>query len=128
MSLNSPAMTLTLLSGQFDLEDVITMQDSCTAAPPNLHSLKTGSLIPGKLLMDAKSTCIGFAWTGFGSREVTGVAFWRSSWKLPPCPGEPMPATSKIDVLLAKAEPIRNGGKTSGTTYSRRKKKVIVQL
>lgn len=33
-----------------------------------------------------------------------------------------MPASSKTDVLLPKAKPIRNGDKASVITYSRRKK------
>ena len=60
---------------------------------------------------------IGFAWQGFGSGRATGVASVRSCQKLPPCLTEPMPAGSKTDPLLAKAEPISNGGSTSGITY-----------
>ena len=37
--------------------------------------------------------------------------------QLPPCPTEPAPAGSKMDPLLAKAEPISNSGRACGTTY-----------
>ena len=59
---------------------------------------------------------IEFAWPSFGSQRATGVASVRSCWKLPPCPAEPMPAGSKMDVPLGRAVPIRNGGNTSGIT------------
>ena len=42
--------------------------------------------------------------------------------KLSPCWTELVPAGSKIDLLLAKAEPISNGGSTSGITCLRRRK------
>jgi len=44
------------------------------------------------------------------------VASVRRCQKLPPCLIEPMPAGSKTDPLLAKAEPISDGGSTSGIT------------
>ena len=44
----------------------------------------------------------------------------RSCKKLPPCPIEPMPAGSTLDLLLAKAEPISDGGSASGITDLRR--------
>ena len=47
---------------------------------------------------------------------VTGVTSVRSCWKLPLCLTEPMPAGSKMDPPLAKAEPINDGGSTSGRT------------
>ena len=53
------------------------------------------------------------------------MAFVRSCWKLPPCPTEPMPAGSKMDPLLAKAEPISDSGSVSGTTYLRRGGKLL---
>jgi len=59
---------------------------------------------------------MGFAWRGFGSREAAGVASVRSCWNLPPCPMEPTAAGCKTDPLLAKAEPISDGGSTSGIT------------
>ena len=63
------------------------------------------------------SLCIGFAWQGFGSGRATGVASVRTCQKLPLCPMiEPMSATSKTDPLLAKAEPISDGGSASGIT------------
>ena len=37
--------------------------------------------------------------------------------KLPPCLIKPVPAGSKTDPLLPKAEPISDGGNTSGITY-----------
>jgi len=45
-----------------------------------------------------------------------------SCWKLPPCPTEPMLAGSKMDLLLAKAEPIGDGGSASGITVRKRGK------
>lgn len=44
------------------------------------------------------------------------MASVRSGWKLSPCLTGPVSATSKIDLLLAKSEPISDGGSTSGTT------------
>lgn len=50
-------------------------------------------------------------------REVCyRVASSRSSLKLPPCPMEPMPAGSKMDLPLAEAEPIYDSGSTSVIT------------
>lgn len=37
----------------------------------------------------------------------------RSYWKLPPCPMEPMPAGSKMDLPLTQAESINNSGSAS---------------
>jgi len=65
--------------------------------------------------------CIGFVWQCFGSRAATGTNFVRSCQKLPPGPTEPMPAGSKMDLLLAKGEPIS----TSGITYLNRGKKPL---
>ena len=70
---------------------------------------------------------IEFAWQGFGSWGVKGVASVRSCWKLPPCLTEPMPAGSKMDPLLAKAEPISDGGHASRIMYLRRGEKEPVQ-
>ena len=53
---------------------------------------------------------------------VTGVASEGSCWKLPLCPTELMSAASKMDLLLAKAELISNGGNASVITFLRRKK------
>lgn len=39
--------------------------------------------------------------------------------KLRLCPIEPVPAVSKTDLLLAKAEPISKGGSPSEITYLR---------
>jgi len=48
--------------------------------------------------------------------ETSGVTSVRSCQKFPPCPMEPSPAGSKMDPLLGKAEPISDGGSTSGIT------------
>ena len=48
------------------------------------------------------------------------MASVRSCKKLPQCLTEAMPAGSKTDLLLTKAEPISDGGSTSGITYLRR--------
>jgi len=50
------------------------------------------------------------------------VASVRSCQKLPPCPIEPVPASSEMDLLLAKAEPISDSGSASVITYLRRAK------
>ena len=69
--------------------------------------------------------CIEFAWSSFGSRGATGVDSVSCYQKLPPCPAEPMPPSSKMDLLLAKAEPINSGGSTSGITYIKREIKQL---
>jgi len=48
------------------------------------------------------------------------VASVRSCQKRPLCPTEPMPAGSKVDPPLAKAEPISVGGSTSRIMHLRR--------
>jgi len=53
---------------------------------------------------------------------ATGAASMRRCQKLPLCPKERMPAGSKMDLLLAKAKPISDGGSTSVITYLRRGK------
>jgi len=55
-------------------------------------------------------------WQGFGSGEAAGLVSVRSCQKLPPYLIEPMPAGSKTDPLVAKAEPISKGGRASGIT------------
>ena len=75
----------------------------------------------------ALPTCVGFVWQGFGSGGPTGVASVRSCQKLTLCPTEPMPAGSKTDLLLAKAEPISHGGSASGITYLRKKGKKLLR-
>ena len=47
----------------------------------------------------------------------------RSCWKLPLCLTEPMPAVSKTDLLMAKAEAVSNGCSASMITYIRMGKK-----
>ena len=49
----------------------------------------------------------------------------RSCWKLPLCPTEPVLASSKTDLLLAKAKPISDSGSSSGITYLRREKTAV---
>ena len=63
---------------------------------------------------------IGFVCQGFRSREATRVASMQSCYKLYSCLTEPMPASSKTDPPLAKAEPISNCGSASVITYLRR--------
>jgi len=63
--------------------------------------------------------CYGFVWQGFGSRGATGVTSVRRCEKLPPGLIEPVPAGSKMDLLLSKTKPISDGGSTSGITYLR---------
>ena len=60
--------------------------------------------------------------------STTRVASVRRCQKLPPCLIEPMPASSKTDPLLAKAEPISNSGSASGITYLRKGKEVTGEL
>ncbi|KAK4830635.1 LOW QUALITY PROTEIN: hypothetical protein QYF61_012460 [Mycteria americana] len=67
--------------------------------------------------------CIGFMWQILGSRGASGVASVRRHLELPPCQTEPVPASSKSDPPLAKAEPINNVGSASVITYLRRGKK-----
>jgi len=50
------------------------------------------------------------------------VASLRRYHKFPPCLTEPMPATSKMDPLLAKAKPVSDNGSTSIITYLRKGK------
>jgi len=57
------------------------------------------------------------------ARGATGAASVRSCWRSPPCPIELMPASSKMHPLLAKAEPISDGGSASVITYLRRGKR-----
>lgn len=66
------------------------------------------------------SSCFGFAWICFGSREATEVASVRTCQKLPPCPIEPMPAGSKTDQALAKAISVSDS--SSEMTFSGRGK------
>ena len=75
-------------------------------------------------LKEKKYQCTGFLWKGFYSSGTMGVASVRSCQKFSPCLIKPVPASSKkMDRLLAKAEPISDGGSSSVTTYLRREKK-----
>jgi len=67
--------------------------------------------------------CYGFAWQHFGSGRAIGVASVGSCWKLSPCLIKPVPAVSKMDPPLAKAEPISGSGSASVITYLRRGRK-----
>lgn len=49
-----------------------------------------------------------------GKVLIAGVASVISFQKFPPCPAEPVSASSKRDPWLAKADPIHSGGSTSG--------------
>jgi len=62
------------------------------------------------------SLCTGFAWQDFASGGAAGLSAVRSCQKLSLCLSEPMPAGSKVDLRLAKAEPTSDGGSTSGIT------------
>ena len=53
---------------------------------------------------------------------AAGVASVRRYQELPPCLIESMPACSKMDLLLARAEPISNVGRASVRMYLRRGK------
>lgn len=53
--------------------------------------------------------------------QATGVASVRSSQKLPPCLSKPIPASSKMNLMLAKAESISNDGSAPGITDLRGK-------
>jgi len=89
---------------------------------PNVE-LGVRSAANGDFLQPSCQTCCcGFAWQGFGSGGATGVASVRSFWKLPPCQIKPMSAGSKMDLPLAKAEPISDSGNASVITYLRRGK------
>jgi len=55
--------------------------------------------------------------------EPIGMASMRSCKKLPHCLITPVPAGSNMDLLLAKAKPISDSGRTSGLTYLRRGRK-----
>jgi len=57
--------------------------------------------------------CTEFVWQCFGIRDVTGGGFCE---KMSKAVIEPMPAISKMDLALAKAEPISDGGSASGIT------------
>lgn len=47
----------------------------------------------------------------------------RSCWKLSPSPVEPVPAGFRMDVLLAKAEPLNDCGSAFGITDLSREEK-----
>jgi len=49
----------------------------------------------------------------------------RRCYKLPPCPIEPMPASSKRDPMLTKAKSIGNCGSASVITYLRKGKNLL---
>jgi len=65
---------------------------------------------------------IRFTWQDFGNRGATGVASVRRCYKLPLCWTKPVPAGSKKDLQLAKAESISGTGSISVVTCLRRGK------
>jgi len=66
---------------------------------------------------------IGLTWQDFGSSRAAGMMSMRRDQELPLCLTKTVPAGSKVDILLAKAEPIRNSGSTSVITYLRQGEK-----
>lgn len=53
-------------------------------------------------------------WQDFGSRVGPAeVTLWEASWSVPPSSTELVLDGSKMDLLLAKAEHISDGGKTA---------------
>lgn len=56
------------------------------------------------------------------------MASGRRHQKLHPYQTDPLPAGSKIDSLLAKAEPISEAGGIPGKMYLRRGKSAVQQL
>ncbi|KAF4788872.1 hypothetical protein TURU_156874 [Turdus rufiventris] len=82
-----------------------------------------------ELNLVVKVKAFGFSWQGFGRKGgAIGMASIRSCQKLPQCPAEPTPASSKTDPQLAKGKPITNSGGISGTTYIRRRRGVYKSL
>jgi len=64
-------------------------------------------------------------WQDFGG-GATGVALVRSCEKLPPCLTEP--DGSKMDLPLAKAKPVSNGGSVSVIVYLKGGEKPCVMV
>jgi len=58
---------------------------------------------------------------------AAGVASVRRDQELPPYQTEPVPASSKADPPLAKAEPVSNTGGTSVVMYLRKGKMAAQQ-
>lgn len=54
--------------------------------------------------------------------EAAEVATIRKHQKLPPCEAQPIPASSNIDLPLAKAEPISDVGSVSDNLFKEKKK------
>jgi len=71
------------------------------------------------------SQCIGFTWQGFGRGGSAGVNSVRCQ-KLLQCWTKPVPAGSKMDPLLAKAESINDVGSTA-LIYLRKSRRVAQQ-
>lgn len=65
----------------------------------------------------AEKGCIGFVWTDFRSGGTTRVA---------PCPTEPMPNSSSMDLPLDRAEPVKNYSNASVITDFKRDKKNLL--
>lgn len=63
---------------------------------------------------------IGFAWQAFGSKGARGMASVRIYQKLSLHPRDPGPDSSKMNLPLAKAEPISDCDSSSGTMCFKR--------
>ena len=59
---------------------------------------------------------------------AAGVASVRRCQKLPPCSVDPVPASSKKDPSVAKAEPISDAASISLITYLRRGNKLLCNI
>jgi len=66
------------------------------------------------------TNCTGFTWQGFGRGGAAGVAPGRRDQELPLCWTQAVPASSKTDPPLAKAEPIGDAGGISMITCLRK--------
>lgn len=60
---------------------------------------------------------------GFAALGPARIVSVRSSQKLPQSLVDPMPFSSEVDLQLAKAEPISDGGSDSGVRYLKREEK-----
>lgn len=69
--------------------------------------------------------CFGFVWPGLGRIGGYRNGFYEKLPEASPCPAEAIPGGSRMDLLLAKPGPIRNGGDASLITCLRRKKKLL---
>jgi len=90
----------------------------CVVFPSGLdvNSSLLAYLTRSFLLLASYRIALGLHGKVLVAGRAAGVASARSCWKLPPCLIEPMPAGSTMDLPLAKAEPISDGGSASGIT------------